>query len=196
MFSFGAMTSANDTNPEVQYLLFRIEDRKAEWGNKQIQRNYHNRQTRLIEAEMLKLQTHNEKARERIREIDEFIIIQSSNGYVGVWDVSRYYSPIPNQNRYYHGSYEEDFYWNCLGSCFHAAGGTDLRTVVPYTVAACPRELKLGTELLVERIGKIVCVDRGGKIKGRRLDIWAGIGDHGLNKILTTKAGKLKVWLL
>lgn len=38
--------------------------------------------------------------------------------------------------------------------------------------AACPPELPFGTRLRIEGLGERVCVDRGGAIKGARLDVY------------------------
>ncbi|MBR8661151.1 3D domain-containing protein [Brevibacillus sp. NL20B1] len=38
--------------------------------------------------------------------------------------------------------------------------------------AACPPELPFGTRVHIEGVGERVCLDRGGAIKGRRLDVY------------------------
>ncbi|MGE7271383.1 3D domain-containing protein [Brevibacillus panacihumi] len=38
--------------------------------------------------------------------------------------------------------------------------------------AACPPELPFGTRVHIEGVGERVCTDRGGAIKGRRLDVY------------------------
>ena len=35
----------------------------------------------------------------------------------------------------------------------------------------------------MEGVGEGVCFDRGGSIKNRRLDIWVGIGDNGIQNL-------------
>lgn len=37
---------------------------------------------------------------------------------------------------------------------------------------ACPRELPLGTRVEIDGVGERTCTDRGGKIKGKRLDVY------------------------
>ncbi len=115
-----------------------------------------------------------------------------------IWNISRYYTPVPGQTRYYRKTYEEDFAVNCQGDCFKTADGFDLHDAKPMTVAACPPEFKLGTRLHIEGIGEVTCHDRGGAIKGKRLDIWAGYGDAALDRIRdpSNRAGPLKVRVL
>ncbi|RCX22922.1 3D (Asp-Asp-Asp) domain-containing protein [Fontibacillus phaseoli] len=38
--------------------------------------------------------------------------------------------------------------------------------------AACPRELPFGTRVEIEGVGERTCYDRGGKIKGKRIDVY------------------------
>lgn len=49
------------------------------------------------------------------------------------------------------------------------ASGDDVRE--GYTVA-CPPELAFGTRLEIEGVGERVCTDRGGAIKGKRIDVY------------------------
>ena len=173
---------------EIDYLTFRIRERSREWQK-------HNRVYNTALHQMNRLSELNEIAREKIRILDPNAILISPDGYLGEWNVSRYYTPVPNQPYYYGASYEQDYNINCLNDCFKTAWGVDLRTVEPFSVVACPPEFPLGTKFVIEGIGSVVCTDRGGSIKGRRLDLHAGIGIEGLERILSTKAGSLKVWL-
>lgn len=108
---------------------------------------------------------------------------------IGTWRISRYYTPERGQDKYFHGSYEQDYYINCQGDCTITADGTDLTQEEPFTVVACPRyesghlRLEFGTKLYIEGIGEVVCHDTGGAIIGNRLDLWAGIGQEGLDNI-------------
>ncbi|MCY9760396.1 3D domain-containing protein [Paenibacillus alvei] len=63
----------------------------------------------------------------------------------------------------YDDSPEENGGWTITAS------GEDFRD--DYTLA-CPRELPFGTEIEIEDIGVRVCQDRGGSIKGKRLDVF------------------------
>ncbi len=165
---------------------------------------------------------------------------------LGVWTITRYYTPVENQDRYYRSvsddklldkaieygvvvfrdgkyvhmnetpaglltrelgstkamandamlsdtlvtylvrrtvEYKMDFAVNCQGDCFVTADGTDLHNAKPLTVLACPPELKHGTKLWIEGYGEAVCHDRGGAIKDKRIDIWAGIGVQAVDYI-------------
>lgn len=114
-----------------------------------------------------------------------------------VWGISRYYTPIPGQAKYYRpGGYEADFKVNCSGDCFKTADGTDLHEVKAFSIAACPPTMKMGTRLQIEGYGIVTCHDHGGAIKGKRIDIWAGIGDVGLQNIRNTTGGPKKVTFL
>jgi 3D (Asp-Asp-Asp) domain-containing protein len=46
------------------------------------------------------------------------------------------------------------------------------RRVQAGVTAACPRELEFGTWLEIEGVGKRRCDDRGGAIRGKKLDIY------------------------
>lgn len=119
--------------------------------------------------------------------------ILRNNNIGTIYSVSRYYTPIPGQLKYYRDTYEQDFKVNCSGDCFKTADGFDLHGAAPMTVAACPPEIPLGTKLHVEGIGDVTCHDHGGAIKNKRLDIWAGVGMDGLKNIATTRSGYLNV---
>lgn len=45
------------------------------------------------------------------------------------------------------------------------------REVRPGITIACPKELPLGTVVIIDKIGPRVCEDRGGAIIGKRLDV-------------------------
>lgn len=102
---------------------------------------------------------------------------------IGTWKITRYYTPIKDQKRYFSGNFANDFYVNCSGDCLVTANGYRLAEKDEYKVVACPSTIKFGTHLHIDGIGEVVCHDRGGAIKGKRLDVWAGIGDRGLDNI-------------
>lgn len=97
------------------------------------------------------------------------------------------------QTRYYAGrTYEQDFYINCQGDCTITSNGHDLKQAKPFTVLACPPDFAFGTQLWIEGVGIATCHDRGGAIKGHRLDLWAGIGEEGLDNLMTGFGGGLR----
>lgn len=137
---------------------------------------------------------------------------------LGVWNVTRYYTPVEGQERYYNGwtrnvgrcnvanlyyapyggkykgSYSAEACMQGQGDIFITADGTDLRTQEPFTVAACPVRY-FGRTLHIAEIGYVVCKDTGGAIKGNRVDVWAGIGEEGYENIANGKGGDLFVHL-
>lgn len=137
---------------------------------------------------------------------------------LGVWKVTRYYTPEPGQARYYNGwkqnpgqcatknlyfagyggkrtgDYSAEACMQGQGDIFKTADGTDLRTQKPLTVAACPRGY-LGRTLHIAKIGYVVCRDTGGAVHGKHVDVWAGIGNEGYEKIQTAPGGLLFVHL-
>ncbi len=74
------------------------------------------------------------------------------------------------------GEYEITAYCPCARCCGKwadhiTADGTDTRTCADRIVAA-PRDIPFGTILYVEGLGKVVVHDRGGAIRGKRLDLY------------------------
>jgi 3D (Asp-Asp-Asp) domain-containing protein len=110
-----------------------------------------------------------------------------------VWNITRYYTPVEGQLKYFHGSYEKDFEINCSGDCLVTANGHRLEEHEAFTVAACPPEIAFGTKIEIEGIGIVTCHDRGGAIKEKRLDVWAGIGMDGLRSLRKYPGGYLRI---
>lgn len=157
------------------------------------------------------------------RLMDKIQNLLRNNEVALTFNVTRYYSPIPGQLKYFHGSYKKDVEINCglytkeqlerfekegkkvrdgivmddgtAGDCVHAAASSLLNSK-PMTVAACPQEYPIGTRIKLEGIGTVTCLDRGGAIKGNKIDIWAGFGSQGLRNIISTRGGILSGILL
>ncbi len=117
--------------------------------------------------------------------------------YLGQFSLSRYYSVMEWQSRYYNGkTYEEDFKMNCHWDCLRTANWTQLTDELMYKTVACPPEIWLWTELYVEWVGIVKCNDRWSAIKNKRLDMWCGIGDDALNNWSKCPTGKRNVYLV
>ncbi|MBT3834699.1 hypothetical protein HOF56_00455 [Candidatus Peribacteria bacterium] len=105
--------------------------------------------------------------------------------------VTAYYSPLPDQEHYYLGSYQSDVAFN--GSGLKAKDGTP---VYPGMMAA-PPEFPFGTKIEIPRLGVVGMVhDRGGRIVTgedgiARIDIWLGHGEEGLARALEWGARKV-----
>lgn len=119
---------------------------------------------------------------------------------LGEYGISRYYTVVPNQTRYYlNKTFENDFKMNCSWDCFITANGHKLTDNQWGRVVACPKDIKLGSRLLIDGIWEVTCHDRWWAIKNKRLDVWMWVGDAGVNRIYakaTTYHGKRKVYLL
>lgn len=102
---------------------------------------------------------------------------------LGTWKISTYYTPVQGQKKYFNGSYARDYYVNCSGDCFKPASGITLADDMAGKIVACPSNFKLGTKFWTEKHGILICEDRGGAIKGKRLDLYVGVGDAGYNRI-------------
>lgn len=110
-------------------------------------------------------------------------------GQVGYWHISTYYTPVRSQETYFNGSYEADFAVNCSGDCTMTASGHRLVEADAYKVAACPPIYAFGTQIKFtlpadhaqypNKSFVVTCRDRGGSIKGRRIDVWVGMGKEG-----------------
>ena len=102
--------------------------------------------------------------------------------YAQQFEVSAYYSPLPNQEKYVCGSYEEDLKMNGDGE--YGADGTP----VYVGMISAPTKYSFGTKIFIPGLGVGTVHDRGGAIyssKGYdRLDIWMGYGDEGRKRAL------------
>lgn len=119
---------------------------------------------------------------------------------IGQYSISRYYSVMPDQRRYYlWRTYHQDKEMNCWGgSCLDTASGYHLTNKDEFKIVACPKSFEFGTILHIEGVGDVTCQDRGGSIKNKRLDLWTGIGDKWLSNIFVShkKAGLKNVSLV
>lgn len=98
--------------------------------------------------------------------------------YTKTFVISAYYSPLPGQAHYATGSYEGDIRLNGGGVRGASGAGVNIH------MFAAPPSFPFGTKLTCPGIGTGVVQDRGGAIKGSRLDKWMGYGDIGLKRAL------------
>lgn len=93
-----------------------------------------------------------------------------------------YYSPLPNQEKYYRGNYEADVKLNGEGK--RASDGTPAFV----GMIAAPKNYAFGTKIALDGLGVVSVHDRGGAILAGenvdRIDIWMGYGDEGLERTL------------
>lgn len=100
------------------------------------------------------------------------------------FSMSRYYSVIQNQQKYYLGkTYEEDFAMNCHWDCTSTAMWYKLSNKDKNKVVACPTEIPLWTKLHIVWMWTVTCVDRGWAIKKNweeyRIDNYCWVWDFG-----------------
>ncbi|KKT73881.1 MAG: Peptidoglycan-binding domain 1 protein [Candidatus Peregrinibacteria bacterium GW2011_GWA2_44_7] len=98
--------------------------------------------------------------------------------YKKTFIISGYYTPLPDQTRYFKGSYEAERRLN--GNGVRGADGTP----VYQGLMAGPPDYPYGTKIAVPGVGVFAVHDRGGAIHGNRLDIWLGRGEEGLRRAL------------
>ena len=99
---------------------------------------------------------------------------------------SAYYSPLPDQKKYFRGNFAAETRLNGRGT--HGADGTP---VFPGMIAA-PSNYPFGTKIFIPGLGVGEVHDRGGAIvrageRGQnfdRVDLWMGRGDAGLLRAL------------
>lgn len=96
--------------------------------------------------------------------------------YKKTFTISAYYSPLPDQRYFAQGNYEAEV--RMEGEGVTAADGTK---VYP-GLAASSAEFPFGTKMEIPGFGIVAIHDRGGAIKGNRLDIWVGTGEEGLSR--------------
>jgi len=107
--------------------------------------------------------------------------------------LSRYYSVMTGQTRYYNGrTYEEDFEVNCSGDCLITAKGVRLTNDKRYKYVACSKEYPLWSMIDLWDGLVVECVDRWGAIVDNRLDMRCGIGDSALDYRDSCPTGKKK----
>jgi 3D (Asp-Asp-Asp) domain-containing protein len=98
------------------------------------------------------------------------------------FSLSRYYSVMTGQTRYYNWkTYEQDFKMNCWWNCLSTANSTKLTDDMMYKTVACPPEYPLWTKIYLNWIWIVTCNDRGWAIQGNRIDMRCWIWDKALD---------------
>ncbi|MDD5770157.1 MAG: peptidoglycan-binding protein [Candidatus Gracilibacteria bacterium] len=103
--------------------------------------------------------------------------------------VSAYYSPLPDQEHYLKGNYEDEIILN--GKGIKGASGKGVFA----GMFAGPKSYEFGTKIYLEGIGIGEISDRGGAIVSAsgsdsrgyqydRIDVWMGFGEEGLKRAL------------
>lgn len=120
----------------------------------------------------------------RLKNINSSKPVIPSKKWEILFSLSRYYSPLPFQKRYYNNkTYQNDVCMNCgcWWDCSTTANGHILVPEDRTKSVACPSEYKLWTRIYLEWVWEVVCNDRGWAIKGNRLDMRMWYGDAALD---------------
>jgi len=107
-------------------------------------------------------------------------------------EVTAYYKPLPRprQKKFVTGSYRREIRLN--GSGITSTG----KPVCVGYAAADPKFFPPGSILDVPGHGCVVVEDTGGRIKGKRLDIFVGVGDVGREKAINWGRQTLHIRIL
>jgi 3D (Asp-Asp-Asp) domain-containing protein len=90
-----------------------------------------------------------------------------------------YYKPLPNQKRFLMGSYRAEVEMNGQGIATFVGNPPLIGSV-----AVDPTVIAFGTPMEIPGYGLGIAEDKGRDIKGRRIDLFMGEGDEGLQKCL------------
>lgn len=113
------------------------------------------------------------------------------------FSLSRYYSPMPNQTRYYNNkTYEQDKMMNCWPwDCLVTANGTQLSNDMKYKTVACDK-VHIGRKLFLEWIWVVQCNDVWSAINWQDIDMWCWVGMEALDNWSSCPTGNRKwYWL-
>ena len=130
-------------------------------------------------------------------------IVAPKSAKVITFHLSRYYSPVPNQTRYYgNKDYLSDVKMNCglnkdgtPSDCLHTANWHQLVMSDKNQSVACDKSM-LGKKIYLDWVGVVTCNDVWWAIKGNRLDMRCGIWDKALDEWTECKTGIKNGYLL
>lgn len=126
-------------------------------------------------------------------------LVISNKKWEILFSLSRYYSPLPFQKKYYNNkTYANDVCMNCgcWWDCSTTANWHKLISEDKYKSVACPSKYKLWTKIYLEWIGEVVCNDRWWAIIGNRLDMRCWYGDDALNNWTSCPTGIRKWYVI
>jgi len=107
--------------------------------------------------------------------------------------ISAYYSPLPDQAKYFQGNYKNEVLLNGPGKVT-ASGSSVYKGII-----AAPRSIPFGTIIEVENQGFYKVEDRGSAIihgdESIRLDLWKGFGEDALDNALNWGLRDRKGWI-
>ena len=158
-------------------LNLKLEAKQAVWAIQEAD-------LRRTEAEGVELRELLEESENKVESLLNPTATPTANAEgLGTWRITTYYTPTKDQSKYFYGTYDKDFEINCSGDCFVTANGYRLSDKDIGNVVACPSNFTFDTKLWIEDVGEVTCKDRGGAIKGQRLDLWVGSGKNGFSNI-------------
>jgi 3D (Asp-Asp-Asp) domain-containing protein len=101
-----------------------------------------------------------------------------------------YYKPLKKQSFYSTGSYESEIALNGSGITYSGEKATK------GVIAADLRIFPLNTIVYIPEYGYGVVKDIGGKIRGKRIDVFMGEGEVGLKKAMAWGKKRIKIYVL
>jgi 3D (Asp-Asp-Asp) domain-containing protein len=125
-------------------------------------------------------------SREYIENLKNPPVVAAKEKDLWIYGMTRYYTPVPWQAKYYNKTYEAEYNMNCMGNCRSTASGYRLEEKDVWKILACPPNLKFWDVLRLEYSRWSIyatCQDRWWAIKGKRLDIWSWIWQAWYNNI-------------
>ena len=130
-------------------------------------------------------------------ESDTIILAKSiwSNCEAQKTDLETELATIKNSMRYI-GEFKLTGYCHCAKCCGKSTGITasGARATEGVTIAADTRKLPMGTRVYIEGVGERIVQDRGGAIKGNKIDVYVDTHSEAYQAIYNQS--NAKVWVL
>jgi hypothetical protein len=130
----------------------------------------------------------------KLFEIEKYDLWQyKSKGNETIFSLSRYYSPMPNQKRYYNNkTYQEDLTMNTSWDPLITANWHKLVDWDRWKSVACDKKY-LWKKLFLEDVWIVTCNDVWWAIKWNRIDMRCGMWDGALDNWNTCPTGQ-RLW--